>query len=269
MKKVVYKISMFIISTVIMISCGDEQVFFKSIEPVEGSNAKVKFIHAASDTTGVNWFLDEQKVTSGVLVGTETAPSVVAYAVVFPAVDYSTVSSGSYPLKVIVPDKKVGTTQYLKKTMVTTSLNADDQKYYTIAFAGVTGSYETVVIEDAMGAIPLDGQSYVRFVNLIHNSAELLDVEATKVTSPASTPLLIADNVAYKSSTTFAALAPGNYTLKLLNGTTSANYPPSATASNIAVTLVGNKVYTFYSRGQVGLPLSDAKRPLLSTATNR
>ena len=252
----------FIIGFMIMISCGEEQTYFKSIGPIEG--ARVKFIHAASDTTGVNWFIADQKITSGTTVGTATAPSVVAYPLPFPAVDYSTVTAGSFPLQVIVPDKLVGTTQYVKKTMVTTNLNATDDKYYTIAFAGVTGAYQTVVIEDNVGAIPFDGQPYIRFVNLIHNSTNKVNVVATPLSGDL-TPINLATNVGYKEAVEFSAQIPRNYTIRLLDAVTPATVIATASAAN--GTLIGNKVYTLFARGRIGAGGTAA--PVLDRMTNR
>jgi len=260
MNKIVYKIMVFIIGSVIMSSCGDEQVFFTSIKPVEEGGARIKFIHAAHDTTGVNFFLGEQKVSSGTTVGTATAPSVVAYPVAFPAVDYSTVSAGSYPLQVIVPDKLVGTTQYLKKTMVTSTLNVEANKYYTVAFAGTTGSYTTVILEDATGSIPFDGQTYIRFVNLITNSTNKVNVVATPLSGDL-TPITLATNVAYKEAVEFSAQIPRNYTIRLLDAVTPTTVLATASAAN--GTLVGNKVYTLFARGKIG------STPVLDRVTNR
>src|SRR5688572_16533542 len=263
MNKIVYKIAVFIISSMIMISCGEEQTFFKSVGSIP-DGARIKFIHAASDTTGANFFLSGQKISSGTTVGTATAPSVVAYPIPFPAVDYSTVTSGSYTLQVIVPDKLDGTTQYVQKTMVSSDLSLDAEKYYTIAFAGVTGAYQAVVLEDATGSIPFDGQSYIRFVNLIHNSTNKVNVVATPLSGDL-TPINIATNVGYKEVVEFTGQIPRNYTIRLLDAVTPATVLATASAAN--GTLIGNRVYTLFARGRIGAGGTGA--PVLDRMVNR
>src|SRR5688572_9473400 len=44
-------------------SCGDEHQFWPHVAPATQDAPKIKFIHAASDTVGVNLFFNDTKVT--------------------------------------------------------------------------------------------------------------------------------------------------------------------------------------------------------------
>lgn len=272
-----FKYKFLLIAIIAGAGCGEEHVFYNQYKAANEESTRVKFIHAASDTVGMNLFAGDLKISGAgfSVVAATGAVNVgrINYGADFPGTGYTSLDEVPGDLSVVFPETYAYVSNapvtYAKKTMSTSNAALEAGSWKTVAFAGVYPTYETVVFDDDITAAPLDGKAYFRFVNLIHNSVELVDLEATKVTTPASTPVVIANDVAYKSITGFTAIEPGPYTFKILNGTTSANYPPSATASNVAITLVANKVYTFYSRGQVGLALTDAKRPLLSTMTNR
>jgi len=249
MNKIVIRITT-IALVISLFGCGDEQDYFTKIKPA-ANGAHVKFVHAASDTIGVAFYINDAKISSGAAVN-----STINYAGAFPGTDYSLLTGETQALEVIVPVNQ--------KVMTSANLAVTEGNYYTVAFAGVTSAYEAVVINDAVGTIPFDGQAYIRFVNLIHNSTNNVTVIATPLTGDL-TPITIAENVAYKATVNFTAQLPRAYTIKLVDAITPATVLATASAAN--GTLVGSKVYTLYARGQIGQ--GGAKAPTLDRMVNR
>jgi hypothetical protein len=256
MKNNIYKNLVLVIGICFaIISCGDEQIYFPNASPPpEGAN--VKFVHAASDAAGVNFFINNAKISAGSAVG-----SGIAYAGAFPGTNYSILASGSSTLRVVVPS----TPTVPESLLLTSDLSTETNKYYTVAFAGVAPNYEAVAINDDLSGITFDSKSYVRFVNLIHNSTNKLNVVATISTgSPAViTSTVIAQNVSYKDASVFIPLEPGDYTITLKDAKTDAVV---ATAGATAKLLAGNRIYTLFARGQIGQ--TGTKIPTLDRITN-
>jgi hypothetical protein len=256
MKNITYSTAVFILATCMLGACGDEHVYFTKTRS-SGEGAKVKFVHAASDALGVNFYVNGAKVSSGAAAG-----STIAYAASFPGTNYSILTPGVTEVKVLIPE----TLTTPQSVLVTSNIDTDDDTYYTVALAGVTPNYETVLINDDLSSIPYDGKTYVRFVNLIHNTTNNLKVVATinVGTPPAPVTTVIAENIAYKQTSGFIALDPGDYTIQLKDGTTDAVI---ATANAATKLVAGNRTYTLFGRGQIGM--AGAAAPALDRMTNR
>src|SRR5690349_6590208 len=109
MKKNIFSLSLALISSALL-SCGDEMAYFESYVPSEG--ARIKFIHAASDTVGVNLFIDGTKITGGSpsTVTTPGSPNLgkvnigtIGFVNSFPVTNYTTAPGASGNLSVIFP----------------------------------------------------------------------------------------------------------------------------------------------------------------------
>ncbi|MFZ6012253.1 MAG: DUF4397 domain-containing protein [Bacteroidota bacterium] len=256
MKKLIYPIFLTGLIVAIAASCEDEQVFFKDITVAEG--ARVKFVHGASDAAGVDFFLNNSKISSGSTSGTATA-----YALTYPGTNYAAVEAGSYEVRATVP----ATTSTSEINLVTGSLAVENDRYYTIALVGVSPNYETATIADDEQPTPADGQAYIRLVNLIHNSANNLSLVGTPPVPAGGPPVTLASNVGFKKGSPFIAITPGLYTSVQLKDAGSGTVIATLSAANS--TFAGNKVYTIFARGQLGLTASDPKRALVDRMINR
>jgi hypothetical protein len=224
-----------IILSLLTIACGEEQIYFPDVVISEAS-AKIRFVHAASDASGVNFYLNDAKISSGA-----AANSVIAYASAFPVSNYVSLAGGSFGLKATVP----ATASVAAVTLASSTLSAESNKFYSVFLAGVAPDYETLVVNDDFSSVTFNGSSYIRFVNLIHNSTNKLTVTAKLGTDA---PIIIAQNVAFKESSAFMAIPIGDYTIELRDAVTNALLA-SASATNRL--LAANRTYTFFARGQI------------------
>jgi hypothetical protein len=260
-------------ASIMLTSCGDEQQFFPDITNEYRTNAQIKFIHAASDTVGVNLFLDGTKITGNLPSTITTFGSVnlgkvnigtVTFQNAYPVTDYTSAPGTSGTFTVVFPESYNATTTFPTKTLSTVAsptLNASS--YYTAAFVGVSPSYETVIYQDDLSQAPLNGSAYIRFANFIPNYTDNLSLVATP---PGGTPITLFPNVAYKGMTEFIALpVTGAYTnVQIVDATTSAVVATLAAGSS---SFVNNKVYTVFARGRVGG--AGTAVPGVSRMTNR
>ncbi len=262
-----------------MFSCGQEHEYFKGLTaPADSSAVQVKFIHAASDTVGVNLFVDNVKITGNpasviTTVGAANAGQIhvgsIAYQSVFPVTNYSSIASSGV-FSVVVPDAYTNTTTYPNKTLATLSAPSLTSGAYTVAFVGVSKSYELVTLPDNLSAAPIDGNAYIRFANFIAGTTLTLKAipPADPAPAPAPTEITLLSNVAYKSSSDFIVLPKvGTYTnIKIYDATTNALIATLANTSSFT-TFLNNKAYTVFARGQMGK--TGAIAPGISRATNR
>jgi hypothetical protein len=240
----------------LMQACGDEHQFSPIISSEFQSNAKIKFIHAASDTVGVNLFLDGVKITGNLPSTITTAGSVnfgkvnigtVAFQSAFPVTNYTNSPGSSGTFSVVFPETYNTTTTFLTKTMSTAASPAlDEASYYTVAFIGNSPAYETVTYADDLSQAPLDGKAYIRFANFLLNYPNNLSLVGTP---PGGTPTTLIPNIAYKEMSGFIALpVVGLYTnVQIVNTSTLAVVATLVAGSS---TFVDNKVYTIFARGK-------------------
>ena len=236
-------------------SCGDEKEFFTDISPSSGT--KIKFIHAASDAAGVNFFVDGVKVSAA---GTSIVPATqavnigsIAYQGTFPGTNYVTLP-GTSLVEMIVPtlykaDDTIASQTILSKEIITTS-----EANYTIAFVGITGAFDAILIEDDLSVAPTNEKAFVKFANFIHNSTDKLTLKATPpvtTDNPTPTPIILAQNVGYTEASSFIELpVTGLYTnVRIHNAVTDAVVATLVAGSS---TFTGNNVYTIFARGQIG-----------------
>jgi hypothetical protein len=257
----------------LMQACGDEHQFSPSISNEFDSNAKIKFIHAASDTVGVNLFLDGVKITGNLPSTITTAGSVnfgkvnigtVAFQSAFPVTNYTSSPGTAGNFSVVFPESYNTTTTFLTKTLSTVaSPGLSESSYYTAVFLGISPAYETVIYSDDLSQAPLDGKSYIRFGNFLYNYADPLNLVGTP---PGGTPVVLVPNIAYKGMSSFVALpVTGLYTnVQIVNANTAAVVATLVAGSS---TFVDNKVYTIFARGRGGAVGTPA--PGVTRVTNR
>lgn len=263
-----------------VLSCGQEHEYFKGLTSnVSAGSVQVKFIHAASDTVGVNLFADNFKITgnAATVITTSGAPNegqinvgTVTFQNAFPVTNYTAIPNGGV-FTAVVPDTYTATVKYAAKTLAT--VNAPSLSgNYTFAFVGVTKAYELVYVPDDLSAAPIDGNAYVRFANFIPNNANPITIKATPPAdpspAPAPTPITLASSIAYKSVSNFIALPKvGTYTnISIYDAVTNTLITTLASTSAFN-SFTNNKAYTIFARGQMGK--SGTPAPGISRVTNR
>jgi hypothetical protein len=247
-------------------SCGDEHQYLPQVAAVEEGNPKIKFIHAASDTVGVNLYLDGSKITGSLpstisTVGAANFGKVnigtVTFQNAFPVTDYFAAPNSSGNFSVVFPESYNATSTFPTKTLSTASgQTLNPASFYTVAFVGVSPAYETITYEDDLSKAPIDGQAYIRFANFIGNAPANLTLRATPPAVPNVDPTPAAinlfTNVAYKGMTGFIALPrTGAYTnVQIVDSTSGVVI---ATLAAVNSTFINNKVYTVFARGRIGV----------------
>lgn len=247
-------------AAIIVISCGDEHQYFPEKKQADETATKIKFIHTASDTVGLNLFLDGVKLTGGAS-STITSTGAVNMGTVkfdgsFPITDYVSVSGTSGNFSVIVPETYSAVDTFAVKTLSELVEPVASSTAYTVVLMGVTGAYETIIYEDDLTSTPMDDKAYIRFAGFIDNLADPLTLQGTPpVTTedPAPVPVKLVEHINFKEMSPFIALPRvGKYTnVQLVNETTAA-VVYTLPASSLLTTFVNNKVYTYYAKGRIG-----------------
>lgn len=257
-----------------LLACGEEKTFFQTELPAEG--IRIKLMHTVYEdlefqpSTGpkairsIDFLIDNRKVSG----------NPVAYGGTFPTIDYATLSTAT-SLSVRAPFTEASATspQLEEKLVIdASSLSLAPAEYYTVALIGPVSARQVVVFEDNINDLPLNGQAYVRFINLAPNSGNKFNLVATPPPPSGggtSTPVVWATNVAYKEMNAggFISIPPGAYSnIQVKDAVTNATVLTLAGASS---TFIGNRVYSIVVRGQVGLTTSDPKRALIERVVNR
>lgn len=277
MKENIFRICLII--AVVLQACGDEHQFRPDVQLALEESPKLKFFHGASDTVGVNLFLDDEKITGGSASTITTFGSAnlgkvnigtVTFSNSFPVTNYTTAPKDAGTFTVVFPQSFNATTTFNQKTMSTTeSPVLEPYKHYTVAFLGVSPNYETVVFEDDMDQLLLDGSVYIRIANFIHNSTDKITVRGTPPATtldPNPTPVTFATALGYKEMTAFNWLpVPGSYTnFQILNANTGSVLATLAAPNN---NFAPNKVYTIVARGRIGAVGAGA--PTITRMINR
>lgn len=250
-----------ILVSVLLFSCGEDHNFTPALKPIDNSaTSYVKFVHAASDTTGVNFFIGDTKITGNApttVAGTTLVNiGTVTYSNAYPVTDYTTINPVSGTTKIVVPEVYTANTTYVTKTLSTGNISAAAGASYTVAFVGFTKNYETVVLTDDLTTAPADGKAYIRFANFIQN-APALSLRATPPNNADGTtnpPVILVSNMAYKSASGFIALPlTGTYTnVQIINTATTPATVVATLAANLS-SFANNKVYTVFARGHIGV----------------
>jgi hypothetical protein len=250
----------------LILACGDEHVFDPLVDQASTTPAKFKFVHAATDTVGVNLFASGTKLTGNSSTTITTYGSVnigkvnigtVTVTNSFPVTGYGSLDGGTASLSAVVPEAFTATLSYPTKTIVAKEGVFSASQFHTVALLGISPAYDLVVYDDDMTQAPLDGNIYIRFANFIDNLADPVKVVVTPPATtedPAPVPITLFQGVLYKGMTDFAALPRrGTYkNLQIINETTSAVVYTLTPATSTFYTYVDNKVYTIFAKGRIG-----------------
>lgn len=256
MKKSLLSISL--LSTLFLGSCGDENSFLTNVITTEG--AKVKFVHAAPDAPGVAIFVNDKKV-SGVLTVAPATPGILTYGGVFPAQDYADLASGAAKVAVTTPTLN-------NATILSGDVNLESGKRYTVIATGLAPTYSPIIIQDNLPEIS-GNKVFFRVINLVTNAA---NAEVTILGSPAASGIKPKEG-----GDKFIAVELPNYTsgsvtvpvVVKLNGTSTATTDGSITASQ-TLSFTGvtpGRSYTIISRGLLATQAKDATGRMVTTAS--
>lgn len=268
MKK--YFLSIGLLTTILLGSCGEESSFLTQVLPAEG--ARVKFLHAAPDAPGVAIFVNDKKV-SGTLTVAPTTPGTIAYGGIFPATDYAVLPAGTAKVKITTPT--VG-----DATLLSGDVNLESGKYYTVIATGLAPTYTPFVVQDNLPEIS-GNKAFFRVINLVTNSANTEVSIAGQTAITDIKPQGGGDKfIAYELPNTVGVTFAFPVVVKI-NGsstTTTAGSITSSTTINYSGVTPG-RVYTIVTRGLLGTQIIDntgkpvvtASRfaPTVSTYINR
>ena len=124
--------------------------------------------------------------------------------------------------------------------LASTEFNFEDEKYYSAFVVGANGNYRNVVTVDNFDSLSASsGNAYIRYINAITDT-----VNSPTVTISAGGSNVLNDNAAFASVSEFTAVAPGEVSIAVKNGT--------AIDANRTITVEAKKVYTVLLVGMPG-----------------
>lgn len=271
-----YGIATALLGTLALGACSYEKNAAQDITaPVSGAN--VKFFNLGVSAPGINFFVNDTKVTAVSSASCSPPPvtpnaactasgvpsaSGTAYGSVAGGSFYQVVQAGSVTLTGRMADTAAAN---MGLTVATAAANLETGKYYSFYTSGIYNTTakttEAFVVEDPLPAFDLT-KSYVRFVNASSN-APALTLYAKNTTT--ATEGAVGAAVAYKSAGAFTEIPAASYDL---------NLRAAGSGTNV-VTLTGTsfaagRVYTISLRGDMTVSSTTAaNRPILQSNANR
>lgn len=254
-------IGLIIITICVILACNKQKTLPEHYVPVTGEHTNVKFLQMSPDAPSINFYVTGTKSTA---VLTATGATVVL-GMVFPSLypattGYATLPPGSLKIEAKVTDSSIT----MPGAIISTSTQTFDvNKFYTYVLLDSLNKITTAVAEDDPN-VPDTSKAYFRLADFVSNSASVkIEIFKTSTGYPYSK---VYPSVAYKSFSTYDTLAAGAgqvYKIYLKNPTTDAKLD-----SISAFIPIQTKKYTIYCRGVMGLPVSNAKRPIITSYTN-
>ena len=242
-------------------ACDKNAVQQLPLAPVP--SARIMFFNYGVGDPQVNFYANETKMTAiSSATGTE-ATTGVAYGAVGNGGLYSGLPPGAYSLT-----GRIAATTDKNLPIDAFSTTIADGKFYSFYLTGfyntTTKTADAFIVEDPIPA-PVDYTlAAVRLVHASPNADPLTLYARLSGDTVTAHWVAVGTAVAYKGAGAFAPIAPGVYDLGgRFTGATTNKF-------NVAsVSLAGGHVYTIGARGDTTVTLStDAKRPLLTSATN-
>jgi hypothetical protein len=225
----------------------------------QAGGANVKFFNFAVGSPGVNFFINDEKVTA---VGTTACfsldslvnPNIGTCATTGIESTTGTVYGGagngaSAWYSDVVPGAISITGRIAAATdknliIATLPVTVDDDKFYSYYLSGiyntVTKTTDSFIVEDVLPAADFD-VTYVRFVNASSTTQPMTLYAKNRVTLE---EVAVGGPTAYKSAGAFIALPPGSYDLSTRNVGSTTNV-----FTRTAVSFNRGRVYTIGARG--------------------
>jgi len=260
MKKTIYSL-LFLVTGIGFFACIKKNDSLPiRYSPIPSGNTNVKFLMLSPDAPTLNFFVNDQKASA-------VAPSStgVVQGFVFPSIYPSTVGYTTLPSGSVKVDAKVteASTTLPGQVISTTNNTFEAGKFYTYVLLDSMSHITTVAVEDDP-TVADTSKAYFRIGNFTSNSPSVkIDMIKTSSGTPFSQTFA---NVPFKSVSAFSTLEAGAgqvYKIYLKDPITDAKLD-----SISAFTPAKTKKYTIYTRGVMGLPVSNAKRPIITSYTN-
>jgi hypothetical protein len=253
------RFSLILAAAALMGACDKDAVQEDNIfEPAAGS-AQIKFFHFGVNGPGVNFYLNDDKVTgvtstTGVELTTGTA-----YTGVGAGGFYTAHEPGQYTISGRIA---AATDKNLPIASLATTLQAD--KAYSYYLSGLynttTKTQDSFIVEDVLPPIDYN-RACVRFVNAIFNSQPMALYVKDVVSG---TEVKVGTETAYKSATPFICGQPGIYDLSMRTAGSTAN-----AITRAGVGFAPGRVYTITARGDITVTGTTAtNRPVLDNTAN-
>ena len=246
MRKTINTLMILCVVSVLFTAC-DENAIPEITEPVSDTATYVKFFLHAETAPEVNFYLDDQKMSS-VSSSSSDAQQGNKYGSVFPSNAYAIVPSGSFNLYARDLDGNV---------IATNAVTLDADKHYSAYLGGSTDSYEVFLIEDPLP--PLDNvKIYWRFVNTMSGIPFAVDAYAVKAAvaatddAPAQPVQIInlGKGINYKQAGEYQELSPGKYNFRIFESGTEYDVETSTPFIQNTVTAASKgRVYSTQIRG--------------------
>lgn len=228
-------------------------------EPAEGS-AQIKFFHFGVNGPGVNFYLNNDKVTGVVSTTGAEATTGTAFTAAAAGGFYTAHDPGQYSVSGRIA---AATDKNLPISTLGATLEANKSySYYLSGIYNTTAkTQESFIVEDVLPAMNFQ-VACVRFVNAISNSQPMaLYIKETTTLVESK----LGSEVAYKSAGAFVCGPPGIYDLNTRTAGSTAN-----AITRTGVTFAAGRVYTIAARGDMTVTSTTAtNRPFLDNTANR
>lgn len=189
--------------------------------PVQAMNSMpyIRILHASPDAPAVDVYANNQLIAHRLAYKQFT--------------DYIPVTPGSYTIQVFPAGQRMN-------PVINTDITVPPSSAFTVAAVGELANIGLLPIPEVyMPNVPMNDQTYVRFVHLSPNAP------AVDVTLPDGT--MAFQNVAYKNYTNYGVTDPGSYTFQV---------KPTGTDQTVLtisdVNLKPGTIYSVYAVGLVG-----------------
>jgi len=228
--KNIFKIKFLILSVgMLLFSCTENSETGEVFDTI--STSKVIVINAMPETTAINYKLLVNGLTYGNITSRQS----------FPYKSYSKANAsdiiGMY--NGFAPSSTLALTSVQDATkpqtvFVTLGNSFSQDKNYTVVAANFPLSPEGVVYEDDL-TLPASGKAKIRLLNLVPNNTTMYDLY--------SGTTLIKANIAFKATSEFIEVTPGQQTLAIRKPGTLTNFRTRS------INLQVGKIYTFFVTG--------------------
>ncbi len=249
-----------LVAAVAFTACDKNAVQLDELfEPADGQ-AQVKFFHFGVNGPGVNFYLNDGKVTAlSSATGVESTNGTT-----YSGVGVGGLYTAQEPGQATVSGRiAAAADKNLPISNLSTTLESDKSySYYLSGFYNTTTkSQDSFIVEDVLPAFNYD-QTCVRFVNAISNSQPMALFVKDPTTGAETT---IGGAAAYKSGGTFVCFTGGTYDIFARTAGSTVN-----AISRTAVGFAQGRVYTIAARGDMTVTSTTAtNRPFLDNTANR
>ncbi|WP_266368433.1 DUF4397 domain-containing protein [Tellurirhabdus rosea] len=158
------KLSYFLLSAAALLTVACEKNTIPAQDEPVVDGARIKLVHSAPETAGVNLFLNDKKISANTPTST-TIVQPITYGLTFPnsGANYAVVPAGQYTAKLSTPASGTATSETVVSTQ---QIQLQNEKYYSLLLGGTAAQPVTVLLNDELPG-PDNSKFYVRFVNLI------------------------------------------------------------------------------------------------------